>query len=259
MLKYSVILFIIFSFCGCIPFINTPPTVLKEVKDENVTVQWLGRSTAYAEVPDIVIAKYGKQVDTLCIAQNITDIMFHDDIFTGTASICIGFLGIPEKYGKPVPVKDKTFGYDVLADKNYHVVFYVNERKIYHGGIINKDVSFHFTFDEQKQRYTTTEEDIAAVEKILRENLDYIKTNQPDYSYSISDNLDNYLRQYAGFINKDGEKVVWVNFLCDDGYINISSLHESILTVLDGGSCFWSVKVNIAKRKLYDMRVNGVA
>jgi hypothetical protein len=256
MTKYLFILLVLLYICGCVPSFDTPPVVIKEIKDDSVTVQWLGRSTAFAEVPDIVIAKSGEQVDTLCIAQNIADIAFYKNPLEEVSSIRIGFLDAPRKYGESTEVKDKSFGYDVLTDGNYHEVYHkghVNERKIYHGGIINKDASSWLIFDEAEQRYTATEEDVADAERILRENLSYIKDNRQDFSYSIPDNPDNYLRQYVGFINKDGEKGIWINFLCNDETINTLSLHKNIITVDDGGSCHWSVKVNIAKRKLYDM------
>ncbi len=174
--------------------------------------------------------------------------------------IVIGFLDTPHKNTQQTEIKNKTFNYQILADKNYFEVIYMNERKIIHGGIIDKDSSTWHNFDEQKERYTPTLDEVRYTEKILKDSIVYIKRKEPAHSGFITKNLNRYLRQYVGFINENGDKIVWINFLYkNDSFINTAYLNDAVITVNDGGEYYWSIKVNITKNKLYDIVVNGEA
>lgn len=64
-----------------------------------------------------------------------------------------------------------------------------------------------------------------------------------------------YRRQVIAVRNTHGEKVVWINCLCrpDD-----DSWKTQITMVMDGGSCYFNLKINLATKKFYDFFVNGV-
>jgi hypothetical protein len=68
--------------------------------------------------------------------------------------------------------------------------------------------------------------------------------------------LSKYKRQYVATINSKGEKEIWVNFFCDT--FN-SNWKKEILVVFDGGNCFFNVKLNLKKKKYFDLIINGVA
>lgn len=66
---------------------------------------------------------------------------------------------------------------------------------------------------------------------------------------------EEYLRQYAGVI-QDGKPVILVNAFCDaegTGWI------EAPYIVLDGGTCYFSVRYDVAAGTLFDLRINGEA
>lgn len=67
--------------------------------------------------------------------------------------------------------------------------------------------------------------------------------------------LTRYKRQYVPVINEKGEKEVWVNCFCD----NPHNWKNEIEQVLDGGNCFFNVKINLTKKNYYDLMVNGSA
>ena len=70
----------------------------------------------------------------------------------------------------------------------------------------------------------------------------------------IDEHLEKYKRQYIGFINYDGDKVVWVNFVRDSRFDKL--LIYEIPNIKGGCSNFFSVKVNMDHRIVYDLEVN---
>lgn len=65
-----------------------------------------------------------------------------------------------------------------------------------------------------------------------------------------------YYKQFIPVINSKGEKEVWVNCACE---ILQNEWKKEPQMVNDGGSCFFHLKINLAKKLVYDFRVNGVA
>ena len=71
--------------------------------------------------------------------------------------------------------------------------------------------------------------------------------------------LKNYKRQYVAVINQIGEKEVWVNCFCWDSWGENEFCKHQILDVSDGGKCFFNLKINLTRKKVYDFWVNGEA
>ena len=98
-------------------------------------------------------------------------------------------------------------------------------------------------------KYNSKEQKIYnQIEKNKVENKEYFEKNCID--------LSKYKRQYVATINSKGEKEIWVNFFCDT--FN-SDWKKEILVVFDGGNCFFNVKLNLKKKKYFDLIINGVA
>lgn len=110
--------------------------------------------------------------------------------------------------------------------------------------------------------------DVASAKLVLKEyeevdNLlkscitDYNKGQQSEFKI----NLSNYYRQYIVVTNSEGEKEVWINCFCDNFYNDADYLDwkKYVVFMLDGGKCFFNLKINLAKRQYYDLRVNGYA
>jgi hypothetical protein len=84
------------------------------------------------------------------------------------------------------------------------------------------------------------------------------KTN-PDFGLDKQDfiiNLKKYKRQYIASINENGEKVVWVNCFCDNFDIKWKN---DIVFVLDGGNCYFNLKINLTTKEYFEFMVNGEA
>ena len=66
--------------------------------------------------------------------------------------------------------------------------------------------------------------------------------------------LADYKRQLVPFVNSRGEKEVYVNCCCDD---TTSYWRKRLVDVLDGGSCYFQVRVNLTSQRYFDLSVNG--
>jgi hypothetical protein len=120
-------------------------------------------------------------------------------------------------------------------------------------------------------RFTPDKNDIVLAETILKQQIDSInnpRVNQFGREEYIDENLSKYFRQYVGFINEQGHRVVHINFYWDrvsvierakgyrDGRLGYSS---DFALVFDGGSRYWNINVDLTTKTLYALFVNGVA
>lgn len=135
---------------------------------------------------------------------------------------------------------------------------YIRERE-YSGYVFDKGHFIFMSVENQKERYTPTQENIAQVEKLLKDSISYILKYQNKCKSPINKNtLKKYRRQYVGFLTKDNDIIIWVNFINNKG-ISDKELSEDVIRVYDGGSNYWSIFVNLAKKELFEMQVNGTS
>jgi len=98
---------------------------------------------------------------------------------------------------------------------------------------------------EQEKRYEETKAKIAAK----------YPNSEIDKTHFIID-LNQYKRQYYAITNEKGEKEVWINCFCDSWGRN---WREELILVLDGGNCYFNLKINLKTEQYYDVIVNGYA
>ncbi|WP_316787004.1 hypothetical protein [Pedobacter frigiditerrae] len=111
------------------------------------------------------------------------------------------------------------------------------------------------------QRFTPTRQEINQAEISLATDLKTLN-NQLVNQFStpiIHKKLHKYKRQYFGYIDKNGDRILLINcFWAKDKYDTDRWLTSRIL-VLDGGSYYWNVKFNLDKKQLLDLDINGYA
>ena len=125
-----------------------------------------------------------------------------------------------------------------------------------------------FTFQENVTYSNLSEEEIFIIDSILirsiheyndhqKERLNKWKIKNPkineDY-YLIHE--EDYRYQLIPVINSNGEKIVWINSFCKSYEHN--DLKE-VVFVMDGGNCFFNLKINLKTKKSFNFMVNGVA
>lgn len=130
--------------------------------------------------------------------------------------------------------------------------------------------NFHVSDVDFSKRFTPTKEDIEKVEMLLKQQIkevNKLRPNQFKNSPIIDKNINNYFRQYVGFIHRN-ERIVHINFYWDKyslknklkGYTDDRlSFEDDYAAVFDGGSRYWQVNVNLTTGKVTDLQVNGVA
>jgi hypothetical protein len=146
------------------------------------------------------------------------------------------------------------------AQESTHV-----KNKGYEGYIFSEKHFIFMSIENQKKRYTPTINDIKEAEVILKDSIDAEMEKYCPYPCKpngeariTKTSLKKYKRQYVGFLTNDGDTIVYINLLYNDD-IPKDRLSSDIVWVLDGGSHYWQIYVNITKRRLFGMSINGIA
>jgi hypothetical protein len=112
------------------------------------------------------------------------------------------------------------------------------------------------------ERFTPSRNEVDQAEKALIENLEELNNpliNQGGkYNPIIHKNLKKYNRQYFGYIDKNGDKILLINCFWRQKNRFDNWTKERVM-VFDGGSHYWSIKLNLTTGKLFDLSVNGIA
>lgn len=110
------------------------------------------------------------------------------------------------------------------------------------------------------KRFTPTKEEIFEAEKALKSKLKEANRNLENQYNSpiIHRNLKKYKRQYSGYINGNGEKVLYINSLWKKNEEETKWLQQ-IIMVSDGGSYYWNIEYNLNTDELINLSVNGSA
>lgn len=149
-------------------------------------------------------------------------------------------------------------GFVLLCLSGYSQESTLIKGKDYIGYAFNKDHFVFMSIDNQKERYTPTQENIIQAEKIVKDSINNYLKREKIYTHSIKQNkLKKYKRQYVGFITKNGDIVIYIAFLKNVDHID--RLSKDIVVVCDGGETYWRIFVNLTKNTLYGIRINGIS
>lgn len=128
-----------------------------------------------------------------------------------------------------------------------------------------------FYCEQHKTKFSPSIDEISLAENLLKSNIQIVnsdKLNQGNGCPIIHKNLNKYLRQYMGYIDANGEKIIHVNFEWNRYSIlqNIRGIYRidsdswkrEWQISFDGCSFNWELKINLAKEKLFDLSINGL-
>jgi len=140
-----------------------------------------------------------------------------------------------------------------------------NSENIYVKGNDYEGIIFNYDKKRYNSNYingffTPTIAEIKIVEKALKEqleNLNKFQVNRIIENPIIHENLDNYRRQYYGYIDKNGFKIIYIN--CFWKYTKHQDWQSKFIGVDDGGSYYWQVKFHIEENRLFNLTINGNA
>lgn len=130
----------------------------------------------------------------------------------------------------------------------------------YKGVIVNENVDIFV--DDKKEWFEPSLQEVKKAEQLLAnqiEELNKEKLNQRSEECPVIDrNLNKYIRQYIGYINTSGEKIILINMLWAED-VDYGGLDTEYILIFDGCSHYWKVKVNLSSGKVYDLEINGSA
>ena len=108
------------------------------------------------------------------------------------------------------------------------------------------------------QRFTPSQSDVILAEKIVLDNKRSIK-RMPIYKMQrpgVFCFYNKYFRQYVGFVDQTGNKIILINYIRNKRLIKTSDVSE-IITVLDGDNRYWYAVVNLEQQNLVKVFING--
>jgi hypothetical protein len=124
--------------------------------------------------------------------------------------------------------------------------------------IVKGDHKRQFPFDETYKEAYLTQVDLAVIDSLFL-------TCVSDYNNSLDSSKSwwridlkerSYKMQLVVAKNPSGEKEVWINCFC---WVLTRNWKTSIFYVFDGGSCFFTFRINLSKKTYYNLNVNGLA
>ncbi len=127
----------------------------------------------------------------------------------------------------------------------------------YHGYVFNKDWEVDVMVENQDGRFTPEDIDIATAEMLMQKKLPFLNRfheHQEGMCPVIDEFLDRYTRQYVGFTDIRGFRIVWINFVWDEKMTK--QLSQDIVRTEGGCGHYWSIKVNLDTEKVYGLEVN---
>lgn len=115
--------------------------------------------------------------------------------------------------------------------------------------------------------YNPTIQDYRNAEDLLIKEL---KNKSSEYLTMLDTlSIRNYYRQYSFYRQTNNDSMVYINGLCEileypaesDGEIIWKPWNwkDELISVNDGGDCYWQVLINLTSRKVEYLMINGVA
>jgi hypothetical protein len=104
------------------------------------------------------------------------------------------------------------------------------------------------------------EECIVAINKEQKRVFEKYGKDYPYEKLTIKEflvTLARYNRQYVPYMSKEGERHVWVNCFCSKSREEGNYWRSNIIDGLGGGSCYFSVTINLSKGTYQGLWVNA--
>ena len=107
-------------------------------------------------------------------------------------------------------------------------------------------------------RFTPTKEDVNSAEAALAKQLTELNADKQNQGLTpvIDKNLKKYKRQYFGYTDMSGRKILFINMFWKRDKDNLELWLREKVSEMGGGSYFWNVKFNLETGELFDLDVN---
>ena len=166
------------------------------------------------------------------------------------------FLGCKTKDTESSTDKPSKAEYRVNETSRFTVISNTSETKAVTRGI--------------KQLWEPTEEQIHKIENIIKSAVS--KDPSVGNRHLKSDSIDSIYKQYVCYVSSTGDSLVYVNASCIEREVFLTDSATNKLEVkkfdwrnklfgrvLDGGDCFWNMRINFSQKSILELNVNGEA
>ena len=113
----------------------------------------------------------------------------------------------------------------------------------------------YLTNEPLENRFTPVAADVVFAEKAISANIKSMSSAYHKRKLVIHKNLRKYIRQYVGFKNEKGQRILWVNCIWKESSF-CEGAQKDIISVSDGGTSYWNIKVNLDSGEVHELRVN---
>lgn len=130
--------------------------------------------------------------------------------------------------------------------------------KGYQGYVFDTSYFVLKSVKQQQGKINLSCDEVKIAEEVLNKellNFNKDKINQSQRCPDINKNLHKYCRQYFGFINTNGEKIVWINLFWNRAFKKMAKYE--LVNVNDGCSYYWNIEVNISAKTISNLQING--
>jgi hypothetical protein len=134
--------------------------------------------------------------------------------------------------------------------------YYVTSKETYRYATFKFDAKRdHYIFDKNSKPASLSSNELTTIESLIAKEAMVYNRETKAIGNPIK-NPKKYYKQLIAIINNKGEKEVWVNCCCSvmHGLWKTQIQHTS-----DGGSCFFTIKINLTKKKADKLNANGLA
>lgn len=117
--------------------------------------------------------------------------------------------------------------------------------------VFSKEIRVHvWGIPNSTERFTPTASEVALADSIAES---YIRKNDEEYSWPRNFEYKSYYRQYVGYLDKKRGRVIFINSFCHP----VKSWTQNIVSAKGGGSCYFSIRINLDSNDAFDLLINA--
>ena len=120
--------------------------------------------------------------------------------------------------------------------------------------LFDKDSKITGIYFSDYKRFTPNENEFLFADSIANAYVAKYSNKFTHDNTQINDYQD-YYKQVYGLIDKNENKIILLNCFCS--VKDISYWKEKYVSIMGGGKCFFSIKINLNERKIFDFWINA--